>query len=340
MASAYGEPFEKGTAALRFDGAGVRLDGVTSPRRQALITGAAFVGWDGTYSFNADGRRLPVAGHRRVRLPGRAAVRRSSSSRPAAAARSTIPATTSGSASTICSSSSEPVGQVTGTLALRGNELSGEVDAASPRLAITGTGRIALDAQADADLTFRFHDSSLDPYVRLFVPQLSPYTTAVASGSMRVVGELADLEPPARRRHGRQRRHAAVRLRASGTRGPIRLALDQHVVRVQDLQLVGEDTQLRVGGTIALHDRAHRAAGAWRRQPRHPPGLLPRRARLGPRRADGGGRRPAVRAGVLRAAPPSPTAASATSRCRTRSTPSTAPSTSTRAASGWTMSRR
>ena len=32
------------------------------------------------------------------------------------------------------------------SLALRGKELSGEVDAASPRLALTGTGRIALDA--------------------------------------------------------------------------------------------------------------------------------------------------------------------------------------------------
>jgi len=35
---------------------------------------------------------------------------------------------------------------------------------------------------------------------------------------------------------------------------PIRLALDQHVVRVQDLQVVGEGTQLTVGGSIRLHD--------------------------------------------------------------------------------------
>ena len=24
------------------------------------MTGAAYVGWDGTYSFNADGRRIPI----------------------------------------------------------------------------------------------------------------------------------------------------------------------------------------------------------------------------------------------------------------------------------------
>ena len=43
--------------------------------------------------------------------------------------------------------------------------------------------RIALTRQSDAEITFRFHDSSLDPYVRVFVPKLSPYTAAVASGN-------------------------------------------------------------------------------------------------------------------------------------------------------------
>ena len=84
------------------------------------------------------------------------------------------------------------------------------------------------------------------------------------------------------------------------------------------------------GGTVGLQRRAHRAAGVGRREPRHPAGLLPRRARLGPRRADGGDRRPAPRSRCSPAARRSPTAASATSRCRTRSTPSTARSTSTR----------
>jgi hypothetical protein len=57
---AYGEPFEKATAAARFDGRGVRLDTVEVAKSTGAITGAAFVGWDGTYSFNADGRRIPV----------------------------------------------------------------------------------------------------------------------------------------------------------------------------------------------------------------------------------------------------------------------------------------
>ena len=155
----------------------------------------------------------------------------------------------------------EPVGQVNGTLALRGNELSGEVDAASPRLALTGTGRIALTPKADAELTFRFHDTSLDPYVRLFVPKLSSYTTAVATGALRVVGELADIESPARRRDRRHARDAAARLPDPATRRRSSMALDHQQVRIDELQLVGEDTRLRVTGARRPRRRADRAEG-------------------------------------------------------------------------------
>ena len=259
--TAYAEPFEKGTAALRFDGSGVRLDGVSLTKTSGTVTGAAFVGWDGTYSFDAVGRRLPVADIAAFDYP---------QLRPTGAVD--FSAGGSGTFETPrydvkfriadLTVSSEPVGQVSGTLALRGNEVSGEMEVTSSRLAITGTGRIALTPQADAELSFRFHESSLDPYVRLFMPSLSPYTTAVASGSMRMVGELADVN----------------RLLVDGTvdsvemrlfdyelrnGGPIKLALDQNVIRVQELQLVGEDTQLRIGGTIGLRDQriALQAAG-------------------------------------------------------------------------------
>jgi hypothetical protein len=101
---------------------------------------------------------------------------------------------------------------VTGALTLRGTELSGEVDAASPRLAITATGRIAVTPEADSEVIVRFHDMSLDPYVRPFVPRLSPFTTAVASGSIRIAGRLTDVDhlPSTDDRHGRP---APVRLR-------------------------------------------------------------------------------------------------------------------------------
>ena len=67
---------------------------------------------------------------------------------------------------------------------------------------------------------------------------------------------------------------------------PIRIALDRQQVRVEELQLVGDDTRLRVSRHDRPQRRADRAEGDRRRQPRHPAGLLPRRARRRPRRAD------------------------------------------------------
>jgi translocation and assembly module TamB len=249
---AYGEPFQKGTASLRFDGEGVRVDAMNLEKTTGTVTGAAFVGWDGTYSFNADGRRIPVE-------------RTAAFAYPRAQPSGLIEFSAAGSSTfenprydvrfriSDLYVAQEPVGLVTGTLALRGKEVNGEIDVSSPRLAVTGTGRIALDEPSTADLTFRFHDSSLDPYVRLFVPKLSPYTTAIANGSVRISGELGNLD--------RVAVDASVdRLEMTlfdyGIRNarPIRLALDRRVVQVEDLQLIGDDTQLTVGGSVDLRD--------------------------------------------------------------------------------------
>ena len=129
--------------------------------------------------------------------------------------------------------------------------LTVELDAASPRLVVSGSGRIALTPEADAELTFRVTDTSLDPYVRAFQPDLSPFTTAVVSGTVRIAGELRD---PA---------HVLVDARVDSLTlhlfdyvvhndGPIRVALDQQNVRLSQFRLVGEDTRLDVGGTVDL----------------------------------------------------------------------------------------
>ncbi len=249
---AYGERFKEATSALRFDGKGVRLDNLNLAKDTGTVTGAAYIGWDSTYSFNASGRRIPVERLAFVTFP-----------RAPLSGLAEFTATGSGTFGAPRNDfkyriddlfvGEEGVGVVNGTLALRGAELSGSIDAASPRMALTGTGRIALTAQSDAELTFRFHDTSLDPYVRLFVPKLSPFTTAVASGAIRVVGELADVN------------HLVVegtvdslemRLLDYSVKNaaPIRIALDQQQVRIEDLQLVGEDTRLRVSGTVGLND--------------------------------------------------------------------------------------
>lgn len=249
---AYGEPFQTATASLRFDRTGVRLDGIDIAKGGGTVTGAAFIGWDSTYSLNAAGRRLPMETITMFNYP-RAPLTGLAEFIAAGSGTFDVPRNDVRFRVDDLYVAEEGVGQVTGTLALRGTELSGQIDAASPRLALTGTGRIALTRRAESDIAFRFHDSSLDPYVRLFVPKLSPFTTAVASGSIRLTGDLADFD----------------HVRAEGTietldmrlfdyalrnSGPIRLALDRRQVNVRELQVVGDDTRLRVSGTVGLGD--------------------------------------------------------------------------------------
>jgi hypothetical protein len=258
---AYGESFEASSAGLRFEGSGVRLDGIDIRKGSGTITGAAYVGWNGTYSFDADGRRIPVE-------------RMDTLAFPLAPLSGTLQFTASGSGTFDAPrydvrgriddlfAGDEGIGQVTARLGVRGELMTIELEAASPRLSVSGSGRIALTPESDAELSFRFVESSLDPYVRFLVPRMSPFTTAVVSGSVRVTGQLTDVD------------HLLVdatvddlQLKLFDYRvrneGPIRLALDRHAVRIGQLRLAGDGTQLDLSGEIGLHDRriAVRATG-------------------------------------------------------------------------------
>ena len=57
---AYGEPFDQASASVRLEGDGVRLDNIQLAKGDGRGTGAAYVGWNGTYSFNLDGRGIPI----------------------------------------------------------------------------------------------------------------------------------------------------------------------------------------------------------------------------------------------------------------------------------------
>ena len=257
--TAYGEKFETATSALRFEGNGVRLDTIDIRKSTGTITGAAWVAWDGNYSFNADGRRIPVeslaaAAFRQAPLSGLLQFNASGTGtfdEPRYDVKARVDDLFAGD---------EGIGQVTGRLGLRGELLTAEFEARSPRLNVSGSGRIAMTPEMDAEMSLRFADTSLDPYVRFFEPRLSPFTTAVAGGTVRVVGELADVD------------HLVVETRveqldlklfdyALSNRDPvtnqartIQLDLDQHILDVAQLQLYGEGTRLQVDGNINLHE--------------------------------------------------------------------------------------
>lgn len=249
---AYGETFDSAQSALRFEGTGVRLDGLSIAKSTGTATGAAWVGWDGNYSFNMDGRRIPIESLATATVPK--------------APLSGLLQFNATGAGTFASprydvklrvddlfAGDEGIGQLTARLALRGELLTADMEAASPRLSVSGSGRLALTPEMDAEMSLRFADTSLDPYLRFIEPRLSPFTTAVADGTVRVVGELADID------------HLVVDARverldlklfdyALKNDGPIQLVLDRHLLDVARLRLTGEGTLLEVSGDVALHD--------------------------------------------------------------------------------------
>jgi autotransporter translocation and assembly factor TamB len=118
---------------------------------------------------------------------------------------------------------------------------------------VTGQARLALTPEEDVDLSLRFFDSSLDPYIRL-VAGFSPFNTVIVDGTLHAKGELSDID------------HLSVdavveRLQLklfdypATNDGPIELGLDQHVVEVRRFKLTGEQTALDLGGTVDLHQR-------------------------------------------------------------------------------------
>ena len=109
----------------------------------------------------------------------------------------------------------------------------------------------------DAELSFRVTDTSIDPYVRAFQPQFSPFTSAVASGTIRVVGELYnpdalridvemdDVEFPLLRLRAEERRAYPDERRSPGAAGG-------------RLRLVGLDTELDLAGSVDLTEAGAR----------------------------------------------------------------------------------
>ena len=253
---AYDERFATASSGLRFEGNGVRLDSIQLLKGTGTVTGAAYVGWNGTYSFNAEGRDVAMESLDLTSFPDMPQL------------TGVLNFTADGSATfdeprydvkvdvQDLFFGDEGLGELTGRLAIRNDVLTYELEAASPRLAVSGTGRVALDDDhGDAELMFRVSDTSLDPYVRVFKPDLSPYTTAVASGTIRVVGDLYN--PDALRVSTTVEqldlRLVDYRLR---NQGPIMVAVNGSTMNIDTLRLVGDDTALDVTGSIDIPKQA------------------------------------------------------------------------------------
>jgi hypothetical protein len=252
---AYDEPFSEATASLEFEGTGVRLNGIEMKKGGGAVNGAAYVGWEGTYSFDVAGRGIAVDTLTLTAFPGYPALYgaldftatgRGTFEEPRYDVKWGISDLFFGD---------EGIGEMTGRLAMRGLLMTYELEAASPRLAVSGTGRVELNDEMDAELSFRVTDTSLDPYLRVLQPTFSPFTSAITSGTIRVVGELYN--PDALRVDTNiedvNLRMLDYRLR---NQGPIRLSVERQVLQVDALKLVGDDTELDLSGSVTLVDQS------------------------------------------------------------------------------------
>jgi hypothetical protein len=252
---AYDEPFSEATASLQFEGEGVRLNGIEMKKGGGVVTGAAYVAWAGTYSFDVAGRGIGVDTLTLTAFPGYPSLYGSLEFTATGSGTFEEPRYDVKASVSDLFFGDEGIGEVTGRLSIRGLLMTYEMEAASPRLAVSGTGRIELNDEMDSELSFRVTDTSLDPYLRVLQPTFSPYTSAITSGSMRVVGELYNPEALRIDTNIEQVNLAFLDYKLRN-QSPVRLSVERNVLQVDALKMVGDDTELDLTGSVNLTDQS------------------------------------------------------------------------------------
>ncbi|HTV00074.1 MAG TPA: translocation/assembly module TamB domain-containing protein, partial [Luteitalea sp.] len=251
QAVAYDEPLERATAALRFDGLGVHLDDIVITKGGGRVDGDAYVAWAGTYRFKVEGRGIPVTTVRALTWEG---IPLTGTLRMTAQGDATFKAPRYDVQAAIDDLylGEEGIGQLTAQLSIRERQMYIDaLEMASSRLAVSGTGRMPFDDDADAEITLTFANTSLDPYLRVFSPTFSPFTTMVGSGQMRLVGPFNDTA-----KLKGDLRVDSLRLQLIDYQlrndGPLRLALGQDRLLIDRMGLIGDGTRLDVVGEVQM----------------------------------------------------------------------------------------
>ena len=249
----WGEPFDTGVARLRFEGDGVRVDGLELRKGEGALTGATLIQWDGTYSLNLDGRDIDLATVALNQMDGAMVGGLARFTASGAGALAEPRYEVRGTVSDF-SVNDEFVGQVTGRVAVRDSVMALDLEAASTNLAISGSGRVALVGDNEADLSFRFTNTTLDPLVRAVATSVPEAMSAVVSGTLTLSGPLAVRE---RVRMGATVEQLRLQLfdYALENVGLIQLTLDDNLVRIGDMNLRGDQTELVVDGEVGLDDQ-------------------------------------------------------------------------------------
>jgi hypothetical protein len=249
---AWGEPFDVATAGLRFEGEGVRIDGLALEKGAGQITGAIFVRWDGTYSLNIDGRDIAVDSIQAL-TNIEAALGGVASFMATGAGVLANPRYELRGAITDLSVNEVVVGQLSGRVNIRDGVMGLEIEAGSPSLAISGAGRVELTPSSDVDLLFRFTNTTLDPYVRAYAPSMPEETSMVVSGTLQVTGPLRDVDSLLVQATVEQLEFGFFDYMVRND-AVVEVVLDQNVLQIQQMDLVGDGTALTFVGQVGLVD--------------------------------------------------------------------------------------
>jgi translocation and assembly module TamB len=258
--TAWGEGFDRTTGSLLLEGSGLRVNRIEMTKGDGLIRGAARLGWDGTYAFNADGRvavealdnfrveNTPLSGMLSFRATGAAEF-----DSPTYTVAGVVPDLYIGD---------QGIGAIEGQIRINNGRLLIERMAVrSGLMDVDARGTVDLNDALDGDLHFRFTETSVDPYLKFVLPELSPYTRAILSGSVDVAGPLR--QP--RRLDIQGDVHDATLVLFDyqlKNDGPIQLSYANEAMAIRNLKLRGSDTNLAVtGGFDGRQRRWDLAAG-------------------------------------------------------------------------------
>ncbi len=252
---AWGERFEVATADLELEGTGMRVHRLEIQKGPGRVSGAAHVGWDGTYAFNAEGvgvavesldnfrlEETPLTGRLRFRATGAGEFESPTYSFDASIGDLFV--------------GDEGIGAVTGRVAIANETMTIErLVAASSRLQVVGTGTIGFDERYTSDLRLRFQETALDPYLKFaMTTDISPYTRAVVGGTLSVAGPLAE---PLELTVDTVVDEATLTLYDYDltNNGPIHLRFADGRLGIESLELRGSDTNLSLGGSADARGR-------------------------------------------------------------------------------------
>ncbi len=248
---AWGEKFAWVTGDLEFEGDGLQIRGIEMDKAGGRVRGAAHIGWDNTYDFDADGERIPVESldnFRIERAPFTGVMRFTATGGgsfedPVYEFSPVIPDLYVGD---------EFVGQVSARLTVRGEAMT--IDnflATSPLGTISGSGRVVLAESSSAVLDVSFFETSLDPYIRFFGPELAGYAVATATGRIHVEGPLAEFESVSVTATVDDATLVLLQFSLHND-GPIRLSFHDNRFVIDELRLTGTDTSLALSGGVDL----------------------------------------------------------------------------------------